>query len=182
MLKEKENIRELDNLLLLTENKQIRLTITELENKQREETIKKLMNEREESESKLFNYSVRMKNMEDDLLQKRNEIGILNEEMFHKSSRLEEQLHENQELKNLLRTTQNLCESEKIKADKYRSFCLQGNSKLVESENLMKRYQSKVASLESRLQTAQNEVKSKGDKSKGAATITSHDILKLLHF
>lgn len=159
--KERENNRELENLLQLSENRKATISSLESELKRKDETYKKLGSELEERNKIIENFHVRISALEEDIAERQREVEYLKKDLDEKSNQIQELQSETEEFHKIASETRALYEAERRKGERHKTSIMHRNAKIVELENVLEKTRAKVMNLETRLEAAHNEVKSK---------------------
>ncbi|KAK9753048.1 Centrosomin N-terminal motif 1 [Popillia japonica] len=160
--KERENNRELENLLQLSENRKATISSLESELKRKDETYKKLGSELEERNKIIENFHVRISALEEDIAERQREVEYLKKDLDEKSNQIQELQSETEEFHKIASETRALYEAERRKGERHKTSIMHRNAKIVELENVLEKTRAKVMNLETRLEAAHNEVKMHG--------------------
>ncbi|XP_017769842.1 PREDICTED: centrosomin isoform X2 [Nicrophorus vespilloides] len=159
---ERETVEKLSNLLkypkptLDVEELQVALT-------EKTEKLEQAMAELEEKSQSLAEVSSKLETVEQELLVKKDEVNYYEGELSMKANDLEEAQERLSEMEVLYEDTKAQREHEAKRNEKNKIAVSNRNNKISELEGTVERYKQKVLSLEAKLESAQNEVKSKKD-------------------
>ncbi|KRT83804.1 hypothetical protein AMK59_3983 [Oryctes borbonicus] len=169
--KERENNRELENLLQLSENRTTTISSLESELKRKDESFKKLSIELEDRNKILENFHVRISALEEDVSERQREVDYLKKDLEDKTVQVRELQSETEEFHRIASETRALYEAEKRKGERHKTSIMHRNAKIVELENVLEKTRAKVMNLEARLEAAHNEVKSKNIESQSPPSL-----------
>nr|XP_022914365.1 interaptin isoform X2 [Onthophagus taurus] len=162
--KSKENARDLDNLLQLTENRSSNLASVEEELKEKENALKKQQVDIEERNKIVSNYRVRVSKLEDDLIEKKNDIDFIAKELKEKCLLVQDLKHDNEDLQKLLNENQANLTLERRKIEKHKLSVYERNKRIIELEDEVKQLTKKLTIMQAQFEVAvKTEVQRKND-------------------